>query len=166
MRFKLFSPTIACLVLFSCSAEKTDDSTSKTSLFNTPEGADVEEKLKQYYDDMSNRDWEKYRSHFWDNATITTAWQQPGDSVAIVDVTTIDDFIKETPIGPDSQPVFEEKMKNSKIHVEGNIAEAWVEYEAKFGKRDSLMEWSGTDVFTLLRHDGQWKIVSLVFESK
>jgi len=155
----------AVLAVIACE-RKSENSSSKISFFDTPEGAVVENKLKEYYADMSNRDWKKYRQHFWDGATIATTWQQPGDSVAAVDVTTIDDFINQTPQGPDSQPVFEEKMKNSRIHVEGNIAEAWVEYDAKFGKRDSLAEWTGTDVFTFLRHNGQWKIVSLVFENK
>lgn len=143
---------------------KTENSTSTASLGDTPEGAAVEAMLKEYYKDMSARDWEKYRRHFWPNATITTAWQQPGDSAARVDVTTIDDFIKEAPLGPGSQPVFEEVMKDSKINMQGNIAEAWVNYEAKFGKSDSLATWTGTDVFTLLRHNQEWKIVSLVFE--
>lgn len=114
---------------------------------------------------MSDRNWEKYRSHFWPGATITTAWKQPGDSVVTVDVTTIDDFIKETPQGPDSQPIFEESMLDSEIRSSGNIAEAWVNYKAKFGTKENLAEWSGTDVFTFLRHEGEWKIVSLVFES-
>ena len=151
-------------LLLSCT-KKTEDSTSATSYLNTPEGAAVEARLKEYYKDMSDRDWEKYQSHFWENATITTAWKQPGDSVVTVDVTTIGDFIKEAPLGPGSQPIFEETMKDSKINVQGNIANAWIRYEAKFGKPDSLTRWTGTDVFTMLRYNGEWKIVSLVFES-
>ena len=155
---------MAAVLLFSCT-EKTDHSASTTSLTDTPEGEAVEAKLEEYYKDMSARDWKKYRSHFWDNATITTAWKQDGDSAAKVDVTTIDDFIKETPNGPDSQPIFEETMTDSKINVQGNIAEAWVNYEAKFGTPDSLAHWKGMDVFTFMRHGGEWKIVSLVFEA-
>jgi len=152
------------LAFFSCTTENKND--NSTSSIDIPEGAVIEKQLKSYYADMSKRDWNKYRSYFWNNATITTAWKQPGDSIVEVDVTTIDDFIKETPQGPDSQPVFEETMKDSRIYVQGNMAEAWVEYDAKFGKQDSLSRWSGTDLFTFLRSNGEWKIVSLVFESK
>ena len=162
LRFLFIVP---CLALFSCGGKMEPDSISIASLSDTPEGAGIETLLKTYYRDMSDRDWEAYRSHFWDNATITTAWQQPGDSTSLVDITVIDDFILETPNGPDSQPIFEESMKDSKITVNGNLAEAWVTYQAKFGTPDSLMQWTGTDVFTLLRHEGEWKIVSLVFES-
>jgi hypothetical protein len=131
----------------------------------TGEAKVIEEKLRNYYEDMSARDWKKYRSHFWDQATIATAWQTPGDSLARVDVTTIDDFIEEAPAGPGSQPVFEEYMTQSKIEVRGTLAVAWANYEAKFGKPDSLMQWKGIDVFTFLFHENEWKIVSLTFES-
>ena len=119
-----------------------------------------------YYKDFSDRDWPKFRSHFWPGATITTAWRQPGDSVSRVDVTTIDDFITEAPNGPDSQPVFAESMIRWEIHTNNNLAEAWVNYHAKFGTTEKLSEWDGKDVFTLMRHEGEWKIVSLVFEAE
>jgi hypothetical protein len=158
--------TMTVMVLVISCTEKSGESSSTISVFDTTEGAAIDSRLKQYYKDMTARDWQKYRSHFWDNGTITTVWKHPNDSLAKVDVTTIDDFIKETPNGPDSQPIFEETMKDSKIEVQGNLAQAWVEYDAKFGTEQNLATWSGTDVFTLLRHEGEWKIVSLVFESK
>jgi hypothetical protein len=161
-RFLVFATVFTML---SCTQEKTSENSSATALPETREEAAVEARLRKYYEDMSNRDWEKYRSHFWEGGTITTAWQQPGDSAVTVDVTTIDDFVKETPGGPDSKPIFEERMQSSKIRMQGNIAEAWVEYKARFGTADSLMQWTGTDVFTLLKSKGEWKIVSLVFES-
>lgn len=154
---KILNRLVVMVVLIGCQ--------SKTETQKSEDVLAVENRLKNYYEVMSQRDWPVYRSFFWENATITTAWQAPGDSVERVDVTTIDDFIKETPNGPDSQPVFEKRMLDSKITVEGNIAEAWINYEAKFGQPDSLMQWNGTDVFTLLRHEGEWRIVSLVFES-
>lgn len=152
---------------FSCTVKKEgpEDTTSAVPSSDTTQRMAIENLLLQYYTDMTNRDWPRYRDHFWAHGTITTTWQQPGDSTATVDVTTIDDFIKETPNGPDSKPIFEERMNSSEVKIKGNIAEAWVKYEAKFGTKDSLMQWTGTDVFTLLRHNGTWKIVSLVFES-
>src|SRR6187401_708627 len=111
---------ILALVLVVLSCTPKDDGKRAS---NTPDGTEVEARLKAYYKDMSDRDWKKYRAHFWKHATITTAWQPPGDSAASVDITTIDDFILETPNGPDSKPVFEERMKDSEIKVQGNIAE-------------------------------------------
>jgi hypothetical protein len=158
---------IVLTVIFTVSCtKKSENSTSTISLTDTPEGSGIEKLLNNYYQTMSARNWTQYRDYFWPGATITTAWIQPGDSIETVDVTTIDDFIRETPMGPDSKPVFEEKMTDFRIEVQGDLAQAWVSYEATFGKPDSLMHWQGTDLFTLLRHNGNWKIVSLVFESK
>jgi len=50
------------------------------------------------------------------------------------------------------------------IRITKNIATVWARYHAKFGTHEVLTEWDGTDVFTLMRHQGQWKIVSLVYE--
>ena len=141
-----------------------DNQDAKGTL-SSSEDAALEKILEEYYRDMSNRDWEKYRGYFWDDATITTAWKKPGESATRVHIITIDEFIVATPQGPDSQPVFSEKMKTASIHIRNNLADAWVEYDAEFGKPDSLMKWSGTDVFTFLRNEGKWKIVSLVFEN-
>lgn len=119
--------------------------------------------LVRYYADMSKRDWKKYREYFWDSATIATIWQKPGDSAEKVNIITIDEFIRQTPNGPDSKPIFEENMTSSNIRIDGTLAVAWAEYKARFGTKDSLMEWSGKDLFSLMRHRDQWKIVALSF---
>ena len=155
--------TLLFILLASCSP---GDDKSAVGPETQTESKTIGQLLNNYYQDMSVRDWDKYREYFWPRATITTAWQVPGDSASRVDVTTIDDFIRETPNGPDSQPVFEEKMDSSTITVTNNLATAWVSYSAKFGTPENLSEWKGIDVFTLMRHDGQWKIVSLAFESE
>ncbi|MEX1240060.1 MAG: nuclear transport factor 2 family protein [Cyclobacteriaceae bacterium] len=152
---------ICPVVLISCIQERPGNKKPDES----SEDAVVEKFLASYYDDMSARDWQKYRTYFWDDATITTAWQKPGDSAVRVHVITIDEFIEETPRGPDSQPVFREQMKSASIEIKHDLATAWVEYNAEFGKPDSLMKWSGIDVFSFLKNDGEWRITSLVFSN-
>ncbi len=119
--------------------------------------------LVRYYADMTRKDWKKYREYFWDSATIATVWQKPGDSAEKVNIITVDEFIRQTQNGPDSKPIFEETMTSSNINIVGELAEVWAEYKAKFGTKDSLMEWKGKDLFSLMRHRNQWKIVSLSF---
>jgi hypothetical protein len=43
------------------------------------------------------------------------------------------------------------------------LATAWVKYKAKFGTKDDLMEWIGTDLFSLMEYNNQWKIVNLSY---
>ena len=50
--------------------------------------------------------------------------------------------------------------------MKNNLANAWVKYEAKFGTKDQLMEWKGIDLFSFIKYNEEWKIVSIVYESE
>ena len=119
--------------------------------------------LQQYYRDFSARDWDAFSGHFWPGADITTAWQTPGDSAARVAITPVPEFVARAPEGPDSRAIFEESMLGAEIRVNGDLAQAWVRYRARFGDAGDVMEWEGTDAFLLMRLDGVWKIVELAF---
>ena len=129
------------------------------------EGKVIQALLHEYYTVMSDRDWQSYRSFFIDSAILVTIWTSPGSGEAGIYRATIEEFIKKTPEGPDSQPVFEERMTQSQIEVKGGMAVAWVDYEAKFGTPQNLMEWTGKDLFTLIKWKDTWKIVSLTYLS-
>ena len=119
--------------------------------------------LRQYYSDLTKRDWKAYRSHFWPGATLTTVWQPTGESTPRVVIMTLDDFIAQAPLGPDSKPIFEEKMTDADVRAYRNLAHVWARYDARFGDPGKLMEWKGIDAFTLMEHEGRWKIVSLSY---
>lgn len=124
---------------------------------------EIRAELERYYADFSARDWEKFADHFWPGATITTVWAPPGESAPRVVVTSIPDFVAKAPEGPGSKPIFEEKMTGAEVRVQGNLAQVWARYEARFGEPGQVTEWSGTDAFTLMKHGGRWKIVALAF---
>jgi len=119
--------------------------------------------LRSYYTDLSTRDWPAFASHFWPGATITTAWQPPGEPFVRVDAQTVPEFIERAPEGPDSRAVFSEELVSADIRVAGNLAQAWVRYRARFGDPGDVEEWEGTDAFSLLQVDGRWKIIALAF---
>jgi len=133
---------------------------------NKQEQQNIEAILQSYYQSMSDRDWASYRRFFSAEATLTTIWTAEGASTPQIHTNTITEFLAQTGEGPDSQPIFEEKMTKSEITCKGNLAQAWVNYEAKFGSKDSLLEWKGLDLFSFIRHNDEWKIVSLVFEAE
>jgi len=41
--------------------------------------------------------------------------------------------------------------------------ENWARYTARFGDPGSVRTWKGIDAFTLMRHEGRWRIVSLAY---
>ncbi len=128
-----------------------------------PGAVNVIRHLESYYREFSNRDWRRFSAHFWPGAGLTTAWQPPGeDSVRVVTM-AIEQFVEQAPFGPGSREIFEERMLDSEVKVDGNIAQALVRYRARFGDPGDIMEWEGTDAFTLLRFNGEWRITSLAY---
>jgi hypothetical protein len=123
----------------------------------------IRAELLDYYDDLSAREWEAFADHFWPGATITTVWQPPGADAVAVDVGTVERFVELAPQGPGSREIFEERMTRCLVRVHGGLAQAWAHYDASFGDPGEVTEWSGIDAFTLLRHEGRWRIVSIAF---
>jgi hypothetical protein len=119
--------------------------------------------VADYYTVLSARDWDVLPDAFWPDATLTTIWQPAGEVSPRVWSTTVAEFIAAAPEGPDSRPVFEERPLSIEPRVEGDIASAWVHYRARFGAPGDLMCWTGIDVFTLLRFNGEWRIASLAY---
>ncbi|NNG17355.1 MAG: nuclear transport factor 2 family protein [Gemmatimonadales bacterium] len=160
LRVVMRSLALGALVLLSaCTLERRDPPPSPGQAIRL----EVENQLRRYYADFSARDWTAFASHFWPGAIITTAWQPPGEPGVRVDVQTVPAFVARAPEGPGSKAVFSEEMLSADIRVSGELAQAWVRYRAKFGDLGSVAEWEGTDAFSLLAVDGQWKIVSLTF---
>jgi hypothetical protein len=121
--------------------------------------------LRGYYRDFSDRNWALFADHFWSGATITTVWQPPGADAPRVTTTTVPEFVAAAAEGPGSRETFEEAMLHARIRRAGGLAQAWVRYHARFGDPGDVLEWEGVDAFTLLQHEGRWRIVSLAFTS-
>ena len=121
--------------------------------------------IEQYYTDLSARDWPRVYDHFWPGATLTTPWQPPEDSVVRVVATTIEQFIEQAPLGPGSREIFEERLDSARVRGSAALAQVWAWYSARFGDPGQVMDWTGTDAFTLIRHEGRWRITSVAYIS-
>ncbi len=128
--------------------------------------AEVRAVLLRYYADLTARDWRAFRAHFWPHGTLTTVWQPPGSPGLRLETVPVDTFIARAPEGPGSQPIFEERMTAAEVRVYGNLAQAWTRYAARFGSPGAIRSWEGFDAFTLMRHEGAWRIVSLAYTDK
>jgi hypothetical protein len=120
--------------------------------------------LRLYYQRFSARDWQSFRESFWPGATIATRWTPPGRSTPELYHQSVEQFVREAPSGPGRLAVFSEAPVHSHVRSYGDLAQAWVVYRARFGATaDSVRVHHGVDAFSLLRHGGQWRIVSLAF---
>ncbi len=124
---------------------------------------EIHQFLESYYEAFSARDWELFESHFWLGATMTTIWAPIGELNERVVASTVPEFVEQAPLGPGSREIFEERMDSVEILFDGNLAICWARYNARFGDPGDIVEWEGTDAFTLIRFDGEWKISSLAF---
>jgi hypothetical protein len=158
-------PVAALLVLAACRMEYVPPAEQHGPAFDLDTTAVLTE-LRAYYRDFSARNWRAFADHFWPGATIAVIWQPLGEDSARVVATTVPDFIAQAPAGPGSREIFEESMIDARIRRTGGLAQAWVRYRARFGDPGALEEWTGVDAFSLLRHRGRWRIVSLAFHSE
>lgn len=159
------SLSLLCLgILVGCLPADTSD---RREAEVEPPAAELELRrvLDSYYMALSDRDWPRFAEHFWPGATMTTIWTPAGETVIRVVATSIPDFVAQAPDGPGSREVFEESLISATITVEGSLAQAWARYRARFGDPGDIVEWEGLDAFTLLKHDGEWKISSLAYVS-
>lgn len=125
--------------------------------------AAVRAELERYYADLSARNWDAFADHFWPGAELVTIWQPPGEDEERVVYTSVPDFIRSAPAGPGSREIFEERMLEVEIRIQGPLAQAWTRYTARFGDPGDVQSWEGTDAFTLLNHDGRWRITALAY---
>lgn len=119
--------------------------------------------IEQYYADLSARDWDRVRGHFWPHATLATIWQPPGEPSDRVVTTTIEEFIEQAPQGPGSRSVFAEEMTAAHVRGDDQLAQVWAYYDARFGDPGDMQEWSGIDAFTLIRFDARWRITAMAY---
>lgn len=153
------------LLVLGCTVARIEPASERELQARREQEALVRAALQRYYADFSARDWSRFTDHFWPGATITTIWQPPGEPGARVDAQTVPAFVARAPEGPDSKPIFEERMTGADVRIHGALAQAWVRYAARFGDSAAVREWQGIDAITLLRHEGRWRISSLAFTS-
>lgn len=56
------------------------------------------------------------------------------------------------------QPAIDEPIRNPVVHVSGDLASVWAEYQVR---RDTTVTHCGFDAFHLARRDGRWKLLNV-----
>jgi hypothetical protein len=124
----------------------------------------VGELLQRYYDDFATGDWTRLRQHFWPDATLVTI-RSPGlGAPPSVVVLSIGDYIVRHGNGGSRGSKLRIELDTRRIESVGSIASAITHYRAIDSSGQEEQSWRGADLFSLVRHEGQWRIASLVFE--
>ena len=76
-----------------------------------------------------------------------------------VKIETVENFLKQIASKKVNTPKWIEKLYNTEIRVDGNLAHVWTEYSFYVGE---TFNHCGVDSFALIKLDGTWKIVYIM----
>jgi reactive intermediate/imine deaminase len=110
--------------------------------------------VTRLFDGMRRGDSAMVRSTFHPQAQLATAIVRQGN--AIVEIDTLESFIRA--VGTPHPEVWDERLSNTSVQVDGTLASVWTDYSFYVGSRFSHC---GVDAFHLAKAGGEWRIVAL-----
>lgn len=120
---------------------------------------EVEAVIKTFFDGFHQGDTLILKKTMADNIIFHTAYTNKEQKDVLKRDEKVADFIK---VIGSKRPVtekWEERIKSYVIKVDGNMANAWTEYEFW---HDSTFSHCGVNSFQLFRDNGIWKIIYLI----
>jgi hypothetical protein len=127
--------------------------------------AEVYAAIRGYYAALTSRDWRLLGGHFWPRATIATMRVTPDDTVPRAQILTIEEFVAGA--GQAQAEVTVDEALRANIVTYGALADAWVTAHTRVGAAARMAaDRYGIDAFHLMKRGGQWRIVSLAFQSE
>jgi len=110
--------------------------------------------VTRLFDGMRAGDSAMVRSTFHPKALLSTALLRQG--TAVVETEDIEGFVKA--VGTPHADVWDERIRNPQVLVDGTLASVWVEYSFYAGTRFSHC---GVDAFQMAQDGSEWKIIAL-----
>ena len=110
--------------------------------------------ITRLFDGMRAGDSAMVRSVFHPKAQLATAIVRQGN--AIVEVDDLDKFVQA--VGTPHGEVWDERLSNTAIQVDGTLASVWTDYSFYLGDKFSHC---GVDAFHLAKVGNEWTIVGL-----
>lgn len=121
---------------------------------STDERAAVLRVVTRLFDGMRAGDSAMVRSVFHPRAQLATAIVRQGN--AVVEVDDLDKFV--AAVGTPHAEIWDERLSNTSVQVDGTLASVWTDYSFYLGDRFSHC---GVDAFQLGKNGGEWQIVAL-----
>lgn len=112
--------------------------------------------VNELFDAMRAGDSARVRAVFHPQLTSMVSSDVGRDGVARVRLTPVDGFVKT--IGTPHADIYDERLFNPRVLIDGTLASVWVDYSFYLGKTFSHC---GVDIFHLARVGEVWKVVAL-----
>ena len=111
--------------------------------------------IQGFMDALRSKDTAAMNQHVDSLTRITLIRPARGGGTRVV-VLTAADFIHA--VTQPNQPGIDEPIRNPVVHVSGDLATVWAEYQVR---RDTTVTHCGFDAFHLARRDGRWKLLNI-----
>jgi len=111
--------------------------------------------IHSFMDALRTKDTTAMNLHV-DSLTRLTLIRPTRDGGTRVMVMTGAQFIRA--VTQPGQPGIDEPIRNPVVHVSGDLASVWAEYQVR---RDTTVTHCGFDAFHLARRDGRWKLLNI-----
>lgn len=110
--------------------------------------------VQRLFDGMRAGDSAAVRATFHSAALLATAAIRQGK--AVVQIDTVDAFVRA--VGTPHPEVWDERIRATRVEVDGPLASVWAEYSFYAGAKFSHC---GIDAFQVARDGQEWRIVAL-----
>lgn len=118
---------------------------------------EVENVILKLFDGMREGDSSKVAKVFHKNVKMLSSYKNK-EGVDTIKEGMLSSFLKA--IGTPHDKIWDEKIWNTSIHVDGSIAQVWTDYAFYVGNEFSHC---GVDAFDLIQNkNGDWKIIHLM----
>ncbi|HEX8455457.1 MAG TPA: nuclear transport factor 2 family protein [Longimicrobium sp.] len=111
--------------------------------------------IQGFMDALRNKDTTAMNLHV-DSLTRLTLIRPTREGGTRVVVLSAAQFIRA--VTQPGQPGVDEPIRNPVVHVSGDLATVWAEYQVR---RDTTVTHCGFDAFHLVRRDGRWKLLNI-----
>lgn len=111
--------------------------------------------LQSFMDALRTKDVAGMNQHV-DSLTRLTLIRPAREGGTRVVVMTAAQFI--SAVTQPGQPGVDEPIRNPVVHVSGDLATVWAEYQVR---RDATVTHCGFDAFHLVRREGRWKLLNI-----
>lgn len=142
----LFSFTLIFLI--------TDVATAQNNVRNEKE--DVQQVINTMFDGMREGDSAKVSSVFRKDVRMYTSYRK-NTGEAVLHEGALSEFLQA--VGTAHDEIWDEKIYDTTIQIDGDIAQVWTDYSFYIGETFSHC---GVDAFQLVRENNKWLIINLM----
>lgn len=161
---------IILIFAFNAMPQTNDATRIETPAANPADVASIDAIMKAAYNAISGdagekRDWNRFRSLFYQNARLIPAGKNPNTGVTGANALSVEDFIARASANMEKQGFYEREIARH-TDVYGNIAQVFSTYASFHEADDKTPFQRGVNSFQLLNDGKRWWILTIYWQGE